>query len=114
MKYIIIMLWMTLALFGNNEGTLMIEVTYDKENYKITRAWKLEQTFPATASSPFDSNHDVLIEIKDENKKVVEVLRISNPNILRGVFEEGYSETGHVHLTKDNGMFIIRILTKKG
>ena len=113
MKYVLMLLVIVVELYGV-EGTVMIEVSYEENQYKIERAWKIDDTFPSTLETVSISDNDIVIKIKDENSTVVGELRLSNPKIIRGVFAE-YSELGgHVDTLKKKGSFILRYPYKKG
>jgi len=107
MKKIILGLILILKLVVA-EGTIMIEVAYENDTYKINRAWKIRQTFPTTSRTYTQHESDIIIEIKDNDNRVVDTMRIENPNIVRGIISENNSEEGHQNFTKNKGIFIIR------
>ena len=94
--------------------TIMIEVAYEGEDYKIVKAWLVEKTFPATKKVIVKSEDDIVIELKDKNSTVVDEIRIENPRIVRGVFSEEENEEGHENFKDTSGSFIVRYPYEKG
>ena len=112
MKQLIITILLIGKLFAT--GTIMIEVAYEGENYKITKAWRIEETFPPTMNGIVKSKDDIIIELKDKNGTVVDELRIENPRIIRGIFSEAGNEEGHEDIKKQKGSFVLRYSYAEG
>jgi len=113
MKQILITMLMIGKLFATG-GTIMIEVAYEGENYKITKAWKIDETFPPTMNGIVKSKDDIIIELKDKNGKIVDELRIENPRVVRGIFPEIGNEEGHENIKKEKGSFVLRYSYAEG
>jgi len=95
-------------------GTIMIEVAYEGDNYSISRAWKIEKKFPPTLGNFVKSDKDIMINIKDKKGDVIDVLRIENPRIIRGILSENENEEGHRNIQNEKGSFIVRYRYDKG
>ena len=107
---------MTMLLLGEivAAGTIMIEVAYEGQEYKVMRAWTVEQNFPPTLQGVVKSKDDILIELKNKNGKVMDVLRIENPRIVRGILSEVDNEEGHENIKNQKGSFILRYRYEEG
>jgi len=106
MKQIILVILMIGEIFAS--GTIMIEVAYEGDKYRIIRAWTIEQTFPPTLQGVIKSKDDIVIELKNKNGKVVDELRIENPRIVRGILSEIDNEEGHTNIKNNKGSFVLR------
>lgn len=114
MKKLIILMTMFASLLQAEEGTVMMEILYENNNYKIKDAWKIKHTFPNTAMSPYKSENDIIIVFKDENKKIIDTLNIENPRIVRGILNQDKTDEGHKNFINKKGSFIVRHKYIKG
>ena len=113
MRFIIIFVVLMGKILADS-GTVMIEISYKGEDYQIVRAWKIEQRFPPTLQSMVKSEDDILVEIKDKNGDIVEVLRLENPRLVRGILAEKKSSEGHENIMKEEGVFTVRYTYNEG
>ena len=64
------------------EGTLMVEVSFEKDNYSIERAWILKEDFPAFSAFGKMPN-DLVFHLADIRNNEIKKVRIRNPRIVR-------------------------------
>jgi hypothetical protein len=107
MKKTIITLFLVLQYLVA-DSTLMIEVAYNHDSYSINKAWTVNKTYPATLENTTVDKSDIVIEIKDNTNKVIDTLRIENPNIIRGILSKNDDMEGHLNTTRNKGIFIVR------
>ena len=64
------------------EGTLMVEVSFEKDNYSIERAWILKENFPAFSAFG-NMPDDLVFHLADIRNNEIKKVRIRNPRVVR-------------------------------